>query len=233
MSEMGSVAFERQVRKKEKSRLEKLAGNPFLNVGIVEHFKNIEEDRVPSSDWDIFDGVTSGELAETSERFLKYRQEIKSYLDKCKQRKENINKDPRHNLEAIMLSWFSAENDFAVQERKKTLIKDVENELTELKNENPAVGQYLDEVVRKYMPKLKKCDLELIRDYGKLSEQYFANFEEKLSDHFGSELIGNDAPKTSDGKVNLIENHPRYHFYKAVCEAKGYVPKKVTDLITL
>lgn len=207
-----------------------LIGEEFMTQAIEDHIDNVGI----LSDYDKkkFNEIVKGELRIESDEFKEYAKEVNEYLNK-KGQDSGSHSDPRQNLIALMRCLLGAKKKAFNKRTTEALTKEADNSLMEIKKENPAVGDYLAEMVKKYMPKLRNCDLELIRDYNRLSDQYLSNFEEKLRDYFNNETTGNDAPKTSDGKINLIENHPRYHFYKVVCETKGYIPKKVTDLITL
>lgn len=217
-------------KKEMRKKMADMVGEEFMTQAIDDHLAKVsalrEGDRIK------FDRMVSGELKAGSEEFRKYAEEINGYLDKQAQDSGN-HSDPRHNLVALMRCLESAQKEAAVKHAKESLIKEAEKGLAEIKKENQAVGDYLAEIVKKYMPKLRNCDFELIRDYKKVGSQYLDNFEEKLSSHLKMEIKGNNAPKTAEGKIALIKNHPRYHFYKAVCETKGCVPKKVADLVSL
>lgn len=231
--EISSEKKDQQEKEKEKRAIMdgiiSLIGEEFVTQAIEDHVDNVGT----LSDYDKkkFNEIIKGELKIESDEFKEYAKEVNEYLNKKGQDSGN-HSDPRQNLIALMRCLSAAQKEALNKRTKETLTKEAENRLIEIKKENPAIGQYLDEVIRKYMPKLRNCDLELIRDYNKLSGQYLANFEEKLRNYFKNETTGSNAPKTTDGKINLIANHPRYHFYRAVCESKGFNPLEVNNLIS-
>lgn len=116
--------------------------------------------------------------------------------------------DNEYNFAALLRNWALERKSIEIEKEKERLKKQAGKKLEEFKKKNPHVAAYVDD---KIFNSLRRYDYKATID---LNQNNFRDYESNLREYFKNMTRG----KKEDPLV-IIENDPRFKYYRALKEA--------------
>lgn len=171
--------------------------------GVDLHFGQIDVDNLDEKALDLYRKYIKKKITES---------ELRKFMEKTSEGSND------YNFAALLEHWIMyAKKAEVINEKNKLKGKALET----LKKENLSrdVAEYLKEIFNKDI--LRKCDYEA---FILKNSQSYANWQEKLRQHFQLEVKGNNAPQEITEKILKISNDPRYQYYLTLSRIQGMNP---------